>query len=326
MAISAGITAVAGLAALPPLSYVVEALRSAPPPPDHVPWSPDIPSRWVEVEGMRLRYIVAGNGPSLVLLHTLRTQLDMFQKVIPSLAGRFRVYALDYPGHGYSDIPKREYAPELFVSAVTGFLEKLGIEGAVLVGESIGGSIGLQLAARSNPRVRAVIAVNPYDYDQGRGLRRSSALANILFGLNDVPVLGGTVSRLRSYPVVKRVFEGGVARKSSLPSNLAREMYRVGNRKGHYVALMSLVHHWPEWETGRREYGAIQCPVFLIYGAADWSQELEREANRRAIPGVRVRTVSETGHFFALDNPDELISSIREFTDLLKEPTLAGNR
>ncbi len=172
----------------------------------------------------------------LVLLHTLRTQLDMFQKVIPALAQRFRVYALDYPGHGYSDIPdRRSIRPSCSCPRSPAFWRPSDIDDAVIVGESIGGTIGLLLAARHHPRVRAVVAVNPYDYDAGRGLRRSSALANVLFGLNNVPIVGGTVMRLRSYPIVKRVFEGGVVRKGSLSPRLAREMYRVGNRKGHYL-------------------------------------------------------------------------------------------
>jgi pimeloyl-ACP methyl ester carboxylesterase len=321
MPVPVGIAALAGLAAVPALSYLIEALRSVPATPQDLDWASATPVRWIDVDGMQLRYIAAGAGVPIVLLHTLRTQLDMFQKVIPPLAERFRVYALDYPGHGYSDIPERDYSPELFVTAVAGFLETLGIEGAVVVGESIGGTIGLLLAARNNKRVRAVVAVNPYDYDAGRGLRRSSLLANVVFGVSNVPILGGTVMRLRSYPVEKRIFEGGVARKSSLPPRLARGMYRVGNRKGHYVALMSLVRHWPEWERARQEYGAIQRPVFLLYGAQDWSHESEREANRRAIPGARMRVVPHTGHFFALDDPDELIRSVREFTDLLREPS-----
>src|SRR5438128_1388703 len=143
------------LAALVPLSYLVEAFRTAPAVPDRLDWAPDIPIRYVEVKGTKLRYVAAGRGPALVLLHTLRTQLDMFQKVIPELAQRFRVYALDYPGHGYSDIPKAEYSSELFVTAAAQFLDQLDIRDAVIVGESIGGTIGLLLAARHNARVRA---------------------------------------------------------------------------------------------------------------------------------------------------------------------------
>ena len=154
-------------------------------PEERLSWAPEIPVRYITVGGARLRYITVGQGPALVLLHTLRTQLDMFRVVAP-LAKRFRVYALDYPGHGYADIPKTEYTPELFVASVGGFLHALRIEHAVLVGESIGGSIALLLAARHHPAAQRFVAVNPYDYDRGRGLRRSSALANLFFGLNNV--------------------------------------------------------------------------------------------------------------------------------------------
>jgi pimeloyl-ACP methyl ester carboxylesterase len=55
-------------------------------------------------DGSRLRYFTAGTGPPLVLLHTVRTQLDYFQRVIPLLWDSFTVYALDLPGMGWSDI------------------------------------------------------------------------------------------------------------------------------------------------------------------------------------------------------------------------------
>lgn len=315
MHLSAGwIVLVLVAAGLPAISYLVEALRSAPRAPERLGWAADIPIRYVMVNGTKLRYIVAGQGRALVLLHTLRTQLDMFQKVIPELAKRFRVYALDYPGHGYSDIPKAAYSAELFVTAVAQALDRLNIEDAVVVGESIGGSIGLLLAARHNRRVQRVIAINPYDYDAGRGLRRSSAAANVFFGLNNVPLLGATVARLRQYPIVKKVLEGGVYRKAALPPALARELYQVGNRRGHYRALMSLVSHWPTWERARAEYGSIDRPVLLVYGDHDWSHVEERLADERAIPGAKLRVITGGGHFLSLDAPEEVVRAVAEFT------------
>ena len=68
------------------VSYLVEAMRSAPKIPTTLKWDPKIPIEYVDVDGVRLRYITAGTGSTLVLLHTLRTQLDIFQKVIPELS------------------------------------------------------------------------------------------------------------------------------------------------------------------------------------------------------------------------------------------------
>src|SRR5262249_32602372 len=64
--------------------------------------------------GTRLRYLKAGSGPTpLVLLHTVRTQLDHFQLVIPRLLHAFTVYAIDLPGMGWSDItPNASYGEQ----------------------------------------------------------------------------------------------------------------------------------------------------------------------------------------------------------------------
>jgi pimeloyl-ACP methyl ester carboxylesterase len=56
----------------------------------------------LKIDGNRsLRYLKTGNGDPLILLHTIRTQLDYFESVIPQLAKHFTVYAIDLPGHGY---------------------------------------------------------------------------------------------------------------------------------------------------------------------------------------------------------------------------------
>lgn len=304
-----------GLAVVPTLaSHLVEALRPQPSAPETLGWAPDIPIRYLELDGTRIRYVVTGQGPALVLLHTLRTQLDLFQRVIPELAHTHRVHALDYPGHGWSDIPRAAYGPELFVQAVSRFLDRLDLRDATLVGESIGGSIGLLLAARRHPRVHRVVAINPYDYDGGRGLRRSSVTANLVFGTSRVPVLGDTVMRFRNSFVEGRILRGGVHRAGALPPAFEREVYAVGNRRGHYRAFLSLVRHWPEWEAARSAYSAIERPVLLLYGEYDWSRPEEREADRREIPGARLHVVPGAGHFLSLDAPDHVVRSVREFT------------
>ena len=79
---------VACVAAAIAISYGVEWLRPVPPVRERLSWAPDIPIRYADIGGVKLRYIRAGAGPGLVLLHTLRTQLDLFEKVVPALATR----------------------------------------------------------------------------------------------------------------------------------------------------------------------------------------------------------------------------------------------
>src|SRR6476659_11196383 len=217
----------------------MEALRPVRREPQRLRWAPDLPVEHVEVGGITLRYIRTGKGPNLVLLHTLRTQLDLFEKVVPELA----VYAPDYPGHGYSDIPRARYDATFFTEAAEGFLDKLDLRDVTLAGVSIGGAIALNIAARHLRRVARVIAINPYDYAKGRGMARSSPFGWLVTYAALLPVVGETVMRLRNSFIIGAVLRGGVADASSIPPALMQEMYLVGNRPGHYRAFLSLLRN-----------------------------------------------------------------------------------
>jgi pimeloyl-ACP methyl ester carboxylesterase len=301
----------AAFAALVPLSLLVEALRRRPVPPATLGWAPEIPQRFIEIAGVRARYIRTGSGPTLVLLHTLRTQLDIFQTVIPTLAGEFTVYAVDYPGHGWSDIPRVDYTPEYFARFVAGFLDALEIKQALVAGVSIGASIPLLLAADRHPGVRAVVSINPYDYGTGDGVARGNLVARMLILSAKIPVLGETVMRLRNRLIEREVFAGGVAERSALPPAFLEECFVVGERPGHYQAFVNLIRHTPLWPVTRGRYGAISVPVLLVYGDHDWSRVPEREATAKAIPGARMVTIEHAGHFMPLDRPDAVIDQIR---------------
>src|SRR5215831_16859829 len=81
-------------------------------------------------DGTRLRYLKAGSGPTqLILLHTVRTQLDHFQLVIPRLLHAFTVYAIDLPGMGWSDItPNASYDEQALRRAVVEVVTALGVD------------------------------------------------------------------------------------------------------------------------------------------------------------------------------------------------------
>jgi len=294
-------------------SFVVEALRPKPKPPAKLRWAPNIPIDTIAVGGHKLRYIKSGKGPALVLLHTLRTQLDLFEKVVPELSKHFTVYALDYPGHGYSDIPTARYDAAFFTEAVEGFLDRLDLRDVTLAGVSIGGSIALIIAARRNPRVARVIAINPYDYAKGRGMARSSLFGWIVTYASLIPFIGETVMRLRNFLIMRAVLRGGVAEAKSIPPALLKEMYLVGNRPGHYRAFLSLLRNAESWETATKDYGRIDIPVLLIWGDRDWARPSEREHDRKLIPSVQMTTLEPGGHFLALDRPQELSKAIIRF-------------
>jgi pimeloyl-ACP methyl ester carboxylesterase len=296
------------------LSFGVEALRRRPTAPATLYWAPEIPIHTTEIGGNAIRYIKTGTGPPLVLLHTLRTQLDIFEKLVPLLSKSFTVYALDYPGHGFSDIPKTDYGPELFVKTVEGFLDKLDLKNVTLAGISIGGVIPLIVAANHNPRIKRVIAINPYDYGHGWGIARANGWAWLTFNLARVPVLGETVMRLRNPFIEQRILQGGVADLAAITPGFGAQVHASGLRPGHYRAFINLLRHAYLWDQARERYGEITAPVLVVYGDKDWSRQDERQRTVKAIPGAKVETVANAGHFLSLDQPERLAELIKSFT------------
>ncbi len=93
-------------------------------------WSPPGEIEYAKLaDGTRLRYLKVGSGQTmLILLHTVRTQLDQFQLVIPKIVHAFTIYAIDMPGMGWSDItPGASYSEPALRGAIVEFVTTLDI-------------------------------------------------------------------------------------------------------------------------------------------------------------------------------------------------------
>jgi pimeloyl-ACP methyl ester carboxylesterase len=273
-----------------------------------------------QVNGAAVRYRRRGDGRPVVLLHPLRMQLEYFDPVCRELGDAdAELIAVDLPGHGHSGAPAVDYTASYFPDAAEALLDDLSVAGAIVVGESIGASIGLGLAARHCSRVAGIVALNPYDYGRWGGIRRSSAIGNIVFTTMLPPLIGPVVAQAGTKGVLRRVLEGGLYDPRHLSPQLVDQLHQSGRRPGHGRALRSLSRNWQSWITARDRYPAIQIPVTLAYGDHDWSNDDERDANRRAIPAVRASMTRDCGHFSCLERPAHVTTLIR---DLLTLPGL----
>ena len=264
----------------------------------------------LKINGNRsLRYLKTGNGDPLILLHTIRTQLDYFEEVIPQLAKNFTVYAIDLPGHGYSSIDtKASYDEPYFRSAVIEFIEKLDLKEVTLAGESIGGVLALTVANKLPSRIKKVISSNPYDYDRkyGDGVRRGNLLANFVISQFAIPYVGAVVAAMENILFLGIILKGGLKNKRWIPLKLLREFDRVGRRKGYRHVERSTFAGWQSWSKAKSLYSGIKAPVTLIYGQHDWSTLAERENTAKQLGGISISTVANTGHFAFVDNPQRM--------------------
>jgi pimeloyl-ACP methyl ester carboxylesterase len=260
----------------------------------------------------RLRYLTGGAGPPLVMVHTVRTQAEHFRHLIPLVAERYSVYALDLPGMGYSQIvPGASYAEPAMRTAVKRLITQLDLRGATLLGESMGAVLALTTAADLPERVRRVVAINAYDY--AGGISRSSVLARLIVAGVLSPGVGRLFSRLEPKPIMRAVLSGGVVDTTALRADYVDELLAVGRRPGYPSVARAVYGNLPSLVAARSRYPEVTAPVHLIYGEQDWSRPSDRHANRHMLPAADFTEVPRAGHFIALERPDvpaDLLKSV----------------
>jgi pimeloyl-ACP methyl ester carboxylesterase len=247
------------------------------------------------------------------LLHTVRTQLDHFQLVIPRILHAFTVYAIDLPGMGWSDIrPGASYTEPALRRALVEFVTTLRITDVILAGESMGATVSLTASTELEGRVRHVVAFNPYDYPQGVG--RANPVASIYIGSARLPAIGPVVTRMENKPMLGIVLSGGLLDGSNLPDHYLGELRRVGRRRGYPRVAREVYRNVDSMIAARALYGRVSAPMTLIYGDHDWSRVPERDANLALLPGARSISLADTGHFAALEQPDRVAEILLDHT------------
>lgn len=135
----------------------------------------DPDSRFVDVDGVTVHYKIAGEGePVFVLLHGFGASTFSWQEVMAPLAEMGTVVAFDRPGFGLTERPlpgdwagRSPYSPEAQVDLTVGLMDALGLEQAILVGNSAGGTIALQTALTYPERVAGLVLVDAAVYAGG---------------------------------------------------------------------------------------------------------------------------------------------------------------
>ncbi len=270
-------------------------------------WLPRVPVEYLQLNdnGPKIRFIRAGEGPPLLLMHTVRTQLDIFQRVIPKLLKSFTVYAFDYPGFGWSEIvPGANYQESALRKHVVQLVKQLDLQDLTLAGESMGATLALTASTELRERVRRVVAFNTYDYIPG--VERANLFASIIIKSVRAPLVGSIFAALENRPILKGVMRGGVFNPRTMPDDFLDELNRVGKRQGYSTVARAVYRSLPSYVAARQLYGNVTVPVTMIYGDHDWSRPGDRDGAVALLRKADTITLPRTGHFASLESPDEV--------------------
>ena len=268
----------------------------------------------VEIDGLSIRYLAAGEGSPLVLLHGAGDNSLDWRWVFRALARKHRVYAPDLPGSPDSGRPVADYSPAFFERFAAGFLDALGIGRATLVGNSLGGLVALRLALSEPARVDSLVLVD------SAGLGRE---VNPAFTSVNVPGLAEASMPLwRTWPGAYQRAWGRTmllfAHPKSVPREWLAEQRRLAQSPGyleaHVTALRALVDPAGQREILVDRLPLLEVPTLVVWGARDrvFPESQAREAAVRLQEGSLV-LIPDCGHMPHVECPDRFLAALDEF-------------
>jgi pimeloyl-ACP methyl ester carboxylesterase len=286
---------------------------------DSAPLTIPLPQhQWFDVNRLRIHYLRAGTqGRPVLLLHGggLDAAGLSFQKTIPALAKRHRVFAPDLPGFGQSDPMPVTWRVEECVEFVGRLLDALGLERASLVGVSMGGAFALGFTLRAPERVERLVLVD------SAGIGDAIPGGLLSYFRIQMPLLDElswtllTASRTLARRNLGAAF---VDREQGLSEEVLDKYFRLARRAGAGTAFRQLQRSEYQWSGMRTNYldrlSEIKVPTLLIHGMEDRIVPVRwAERAHRLIKNSTIELIPDCGHLPPLEKPDLFNRIIRRF-------------
>jgi pimeloyl-ACP methyl ester carboxylesterase len=266
--------------------------------------------QFARIDDRRVHYVDRGEGPALVLLHGVNGAVqDFTETVLDNLARRYRVIAIDRPGHGYSERADTPMDPADQAAVVHGLMRELGIDKPLLVGFSYSGSVVLAYALAYPDEVAGVVTLAGAAYDW-------PAPVDLRYRLPTWPMIGDLLVDTLPAPLATLVADEAVAEAFApepVPATYARAPWRLALRPDSYRANAEDVRLLkPFLRAQSQRYDEIRVPLVIVTGDADQvvSPTLHSGQLHDAVPHSQQIVVPGAGHPLPYSHPATVIAAI----------------
>lgn len=271
--------------------------------------------RRVSIRGREVEYVELGteHEDAVVFVHGLGANWQTFLENIPFFARTHHVLALDLPGFGRSEMPAEDISIPFYADVIDELLEISGIEAATIVGNSMGGFVGAEVAIRHPSRAESLVLVSPAilwgEYRRAKPLMSLARLSELTVGrllAGEAPPLVRKRPRLRA----ATIYMGGIEYPHLLSRELQHELIVTVKRTEGFVPALTAFGNYPV----REELPKITCRTLLVWGDRDRLVSV-KHAKQLAdlIPRSRVEVFERTGHVAMLERPDRFNRVVAEF-------------
>ncbi|MCV2881026.1 alpha/beta fold hydrolase [Actibacterium sp. XHP0104] len=267
--------------------------------------------RFVMVDGVRLHAVVRGSGPDLVLIHGSSGSVrDFTFDLIPRLADRYRVIAIDRPGLGWSDpAPNSETLAEQARLMRTAAAQ-LGAPRPIVLGQSYGGSVALAWALQAPDDTAALVLLATPSHPWESGLSTFYKTTSHPLGAQVVvPLLTAFVPREKVMREVESVFAPQAAPEGYAeyfgPGMTLRRSSLRANARQRAALLAEITDMVPR-------YASLTLPAELVHGTADTTVGLSIHSEKLAanMPNAVLTRLPGIGHMPHHSAPADVIDAI----------------
>jgi pimeloyl-ACP methyl ester carboxylesterase len=253
-----------------------------------------------------------GSGdPPIVLVHCYACSLHWWDRLVPRLADDHRVIRLDLLGHGGSEKPKSGYSMEDQAGLLAEALNQLCVEGAVVVGHSLGATVATALAEQSSELVDRVV-----DIDQAPD--NSFGSVPFLARLGYVPVLGQLLDRITPDFAIEDGYQEAFAPGYDIDSGFDNPDQVVDDFNAmtytSYDESASEENEYADEIPLDERLASAAVPVLLIFGAEDQVYDADESiAAFEDVPGIQTEVIESAGHSPNVEQPEETARLILDF-------------
>lgn len=268
----------------------------------------------------------SGNGQPIVLLHGYSNSLRWFDAIEPMLAQNHRVIRVDLLGHGGSEKPESGYSIVEQARLVAEAMNELGVQGALVAGNSMGGVVATSLAEQASQLVDRVVLIDiaPDTENFGDGLP-------FLAKLGYTPVLGEAMWRVSpdfavKSQIKKAAFAPGFDPDGSFDEGEDQlvDDFRAMTYTSYDEAPAETDDYTGELPLDER-YKQTPVPLLVMFGAEDQLFDVDEAVEGYSdVPGVRSEVVQDAGHAPQVEQPDQVADLIESFSVSL-EPVATPN-
>lgn len=271
------------------------------------------------LHGTRIHFRRWGStGPRVLLIHAIGFDHHSWDRTLPYLEEAYQGVALDLPGHGESEKPRgADYTLRNLAGRVLGFLDELGWDDAILVGNSLGGGTSLAIAERAPKRVRGLVLLNSVAYRAALPILGRLALHPLVSMVS--PLAPEFAVRLG----LETVRAGWGSVTGARCSAVGRYFRSRDGRAAFFQTLRQL--YGTDLAEMERSYRGIRCPTLVLHGERDPLIRLRfAERLAREIPRAELVRIPRCGHFPQEERPEETGRSLRRFLDRMTAAAAPG--